>query len=83
MKHLTVEDIIDYVSFNTMEDANLMHAANVISHIRTCKECFERVRAFQLVYDKLMAEGKNPQLEAFTEDLIKEAFEENSRNVER
>lgn len=83
MKHLTVEDIINYVSFKTMNDTDLMHAANVVSHIRKCKDCLEKVKAFQLVYDKLAESGRSAELSAMTAEIINDSHRENHTDIGR
>ena len=57
MKHLTVDEIIDFVSISTIETAALEKAAMVTTHIRDCGMCMRRVRAFQLVYDTCIRRG--------------------------
>ena len=57
MNHLTLDDIIDFVSLNEINDESMQLIAAVNSHIAVCRECRELVRAFQLVYDELTAAG--------------------------
>lgn len=52
MKHLTVEDIIDFVSFNELTAETLDLASKVNGHIRSCEECLKKVDAFQTVFDE-------------------------------
>lgn len=58
MKHLTVDEIVDFVSFNSLDADSLGNAAKVNSHIKNCEECLRKVRAFQVVYDELCKMGK-------------------------
>ncbi len=72
MTHLTVDEIIEFVSFNALNKENLALAAKVNGHIRSCKSCFEKVSSFQTVYDKLRAGGnKAENCEIIAEDEIK------------
>lgn len=54
MTHLTVEEIIDFVSINVLTPENIPLTQKVNGHIRTCKECLEKVRAFQDIHDEMM-----------------------------
>ncbi len=55
MKHLLVEDIIEFVSAEEFNDRFLELASDVTTHICECEECRRKVRAFQMVYDELKA----------------------------
>lgn len=52
MKHLTVDEIVDFVTFERIDNKSLENAAKVNTHIRQCSECLRKVRAFQMVYDE-------------------------------
>ena len=69
MKHLTVDEIIDFVSFNTIHPGTLEKAAAVTTHIRGCSACMRRVRAFQLVYDACVARGKAGEFEPLAREM--------------
>lgn len=58
MEHLTVEEMIDFVSFNKIDNEFLSLASRVNTHILRCKACREKVAAFQLVYDELVKMGR-------------------------
>ena len=58
MPHLTVEEIIDFVSFDTLSDEAIRLAARVNEHIRVCPLCKEKVASFQLIYEELCRLGK-------------------------
>ncbi len=53
MKHLTADEIINFVTINTLSKENLELAATVNSHILVCDKCREKVAAFQAVSDSL------------------------------
>lgn len=57
MKHLTVDEIIDHVSFERLDRQALENAAKVNAHISSCGRCLRKARAFQLVYDELVRVG--------------------------
>ena len=47
MKHLTFDEIIDFVSFEKL-DADTMNLASAVNgHICECQECFELVKAYE------------------------------------
>lgn len=59
MKHLTVDEIMDFVSFNKLDEKTVCLAKRVNSHIMNCAECRKKVAAFQEVYDEMLRIGKN------------------------
>lgn len=52
MKHLTVDEMIDFVSLTKLNAEALMLSATVNEHIRDCDKCLKRVQAFQIVHDE-------------------------------
>ena len=52
MKHLTVDEMINFVSLTELNAEALMLSATVNEHIRNCDKCLKRVQAFQLIYDE-------------------------------
>ena len=58
MNHLTIEEILDFVSMNQINDKTLKLASKVNTHIRRCPECLRKVNAFQTVYDEFERMGK-------------------------
>lgn len=52
MEHLTVDEIIEFVSLTEFNSKSLSLSATVNGHIRKCGKCLELVRAFQLIYDE-------------------------------
>ena len=54
MAHLTLDEIIDFVSLTEINEESMQKIAAVNTHIVECKECRELVRSFQLVYDELV-----------------------------
>ena len=79
MKHLTVDEIISFVSINNMDADSMKLMSRVNSHIRSCDECLARVRALCDAYDELqrmsdkadkadISSLKNSMLKSLTED---------------
>ena len=67
MRHLTTDEIVDFVSMNQINGETLKLASTVNTHIGRCEKCLRKVRAFQLVYDEFVKLGK----ERFFDPLIR------------
>ena len=52
MDHLTIDEIIDFVSLDRLNRESVELSAAVNGHIRRCKKCLKLVRAFQMIYDE-------------------------------
>ena len=52
MKHLTVDEMIDFVSLTKLDADALMLSATVNEHIRDCDQCLRYVQAFQMIHDE-------------------------------
>ena len=65
MDHLTVEEMIDFVSFNKIGDDTLKLASKVTAHVIRCDACREKVSAFQLLYDEFVKMGRDRSLGDF------------------
>ena len=57
MKHLTIEEIMSFVSMNTLSADTISLSKTVNSHIRDCGECLKKVRAFREVHDEFARLG--------------------------
>ena len=60
MKHLTVDEILDFVSLTDLSRESVELAAKVNGHTRRCEQCRKTVCAFQEIYDQFVrysAEG--------------------------
>lgn len=58
MNHLTVDEIISFLSISKIDAESLELASNVNSHLIKCEQCRSKVRAFRDVFDSLFsAEG--------------------------
>lgn len=56
MEHLRIENIIEFVSFDTLSEENIKASALVNEHLCECEQCRKVVRAAQLIYDTLLCE---------------------------
>ncbi|MBR2043033.1 MAG: hypothetical protein IJ946_01700 [Clostridia bacterium] len=70
MKHLTVDEIIAFVSFEEENESTVRLASKVNGHICSCSQCFEKVCAFQTVYDELTKIGREANLQKFVYKII-------------
>lgn len=52
MNHLTIDEIIDFVSLSKMNKEAVDLSAVVNGHIRRCSKCLNLVRVFQMIYDE-------------------------------
>lgn len=69
MKHLTTDEIINFVTIDSISKENLELAAAVNGHILVCDNCREKVKAFQAVSDSLTGTlGQKNDLD-FLEDI--------------
>ncbi len=62
MEHLSVEQIIEFISMDTLAAGDLALSREVNTHLTECGECRRMVRAAQAVYDALLAECKSREL---------------------
>lgn len=52
MTHLTEEEIIEFVSFDKLTEETIALSKKVNEHILSCSGCFEKVSAYQRVYEE-------------------------------
>lgn len=57
MDHLTLDEIIDFVSLTDLNEESIQLMGAVNAHIARCRECRELVRSYQLVYDEMIRTG--------------------------
>ena len=56
MKHLNTEDIIKYVTINTVNNETLELMSKVNGHIRNCPSCKEKVMSYESINNELKKE---------------------------
>lgn len=54
MNHLTLDEIIDFVSVTEINEETMQLMGKVNAHVARCRECRELVRSYQLVYDEVI-----------------------------
>lgn len=57
MKHLTIDEMIAFVTISELNTASLELASKVNTHIVKCDMCRNKVSAFQEVFDELNKAG--------------------------
>ena len=70
MKHLTVDEIIKFISLTELNAEALMLSAAVNEHIRDCDKCLKRVQAFQMIYDEFARIQGSGDFKQFMESKV-------------
>ncbi|MBQ8697225.1 MAG: hypothetical protein IJ519_05840 [Clostridia bacterium] len=73
MTHLTIDDVINYVSVKKADKTSLELISRVTAHITRCDRCLRRVDAFLTVGEELtrMSDGAHGELDgSLTEEAI-------------
>ena len=79
MDHLTVDEMIRFVSLSKWDEDAMKLSVTVNGHIRKCEKCLRTVRAFQMIYDEFTAMKANA---AYQKHDLKQAFEKVSKQQE-
>ena len=66
MNHLTLDEIIDFVSLTEINEESIQLMGKVNAHIAQCRECRELVRSYQLVYDEVLSAACRSECSAAT-----------------
>ena len=77
MKHITVDEIIRFVSLTELNDEAVALAADVNAHIAGCDKCLELVNAFQLIYDEFITLNKQCDFKEHLTDVIEKRYKTN------
>ena len=51
--HLTIEEILNFITMDSITPEGIQLAARVNCHIMQCEECRKKVEIYQIVNDKL------------------------------
>lgn len=78
MGHLTVDEIIQFVSMTEINQDTVALSASVNGHIRKCETCIRLVRAFRTVHDEFARMGAGAQ---FANVVKARMAERNETNV--
>lgn len=83
MKHLTVDEIIQFVSLTELNDEALALSVVVNSHIRRCKECLNLVRAFRLLYEEFSRIENGGEFAKLAKEMWAECMAQNAQAQEQ
>lgn len=83
MKHLTVDEMIDFVSFNKLDSESLALASKVNAHIFDCHTCRKKVESFQIIYDELVKLGRRDEFKSLIDKKLSDLQEKKSQNKNR
>ena len=64
MKHLSVDEMINFVSFDKLDGEALAAASKASAHILKCGACRKKITAYQTVYDELVRIGRKNEFDA-------------------
>ena len=53
MKHLSTDEILDFVTLESLDEDGLALSKRVNKHIRSCPSCMQKVTAFLEIHDEL------------------------------
>lgn len=81
MNHLTIDDIINFVSLSEMNKEAIEISAAVNGHIRKCAKCLELVRAFQIIYDEFSRLNASGDFRKFISETISTETDDNENIV--
>ena len=82
MKHLTVDEILDFVSLTELNNESIELSAAVNGHIRKCEKCLKLLRAFQMIYDEFSRINVGGDFKGFITENLSELKNENNQSVE-
>ncbi len=66
MDHLTIEQIVGFVTFDDMNEDAMKLAAKVNAHILKCPHCLELVQSYQLLDEAFDREFAKAEIELQT-----------------
>ena len=79
MKHLTIDEMLDFVSLTELNSASIALSVAVNGHIRKCEKCLKTVRALQMIYDEFTRRNMKGEFKEFISENIAELKSGNTR----
>lgn len=70
MNHLDFDEIVEYVSLNTLDEHALRLASKVDTHVRTCDECLELVNAVMTIHEEFVRLKNSKELEGSRKEAL-------------
>lgn len=81
MKHLTVDEMIDFVSFEKIDNGIIDLASKVNTHILKCESCRKETLAFQIIYDELLRLGRSADFKKLMREKLNQLTDDSNRNL--
>lgn len=69
MKHLSPEEIIEFISISEITPSSLSLASRVNTHIRSCKSCLEKLQAYQSIQEALIHRNRQAEDEILANEI--------------
>ena len=82
MNHLTVDEILDFVSLSELSIEAVELSAAVNGHIRNCDNCLKLVQSFQMIYDEFLCLNCKCSFKDFVLENCEELEIENKFSVD-
>ncbi len=76
MKHLSIEEIIEFVSVEELNEQSLKLISDVNTHMRVCRKCTDKVNAYQDIYDEIDLSVEKMNVKRFMQIMSDEIAEE-------
>lgn len=76
MNHLTIDEIINFVSSSELNDEVVALSTRVNGHIRECDKCLKLVNAFQTVYDEFVTMSTTDDFKNYVHSALKKRKDE-------
>lgn len=70
MNHLTIEEIIEFVSLSEFNAEAVRLASAVNTHIVRCEQCLRLVQAFQSVYGEFERMNRTDEFRKYAKELL-------------
>ena len=82
MKHLNAEEIISYVTLDTLDEGTKAFCRNVNGHIRSCPDCLGRLRRYLDIHDLYQEQNPGGDFSVFANELLETEFSMNENDRE-
>ena len=82
MNHLTIDEIIEFVSSSKADTETLQLISTANQHIRKCPKCLRVVKAFQMVYDEFVKMGDSCEFKNYFYNVVKKENKEKFLELE-
>lgn len=70
MQHLTVDEIIEFVSLTEYHEHAVTVCTTVNGHIRTCEKCLKTVQAFQALHEEFVKLASDEEFGEYAKKML-------------